>query len=117
MIDYYGSAKKGIEYLQKVEPDIIIEIEKVKGKRSNQQNALYWLYLEILEKETGNNANELHEYFKRKFLPPQSSKLKLKGNIIEFKIPRSTTKLNKITFGEYLEKICALTEIPIPKNE
>lgn len=117
MTDYFGSAKKGIEWLSKVEPNTIIEIEKVRGKRSNQQNKIYWFYLGIIESETGNNAEELHELFKRKFLKPIISKIKINGKIIEYKRPGSTTELNKIQFGEYLEKINALTGIPIPQYE
>jgi len=91
---------------------VIIEIELEKSKRSLDQNALYWLYLGVIEKETGNLATDLHELFKRKFLPPIPKKLL--G--VEFKIPASTTELNKIEFGEYLDKISAFTEVPIPQE-
>ena len=116
MIDYYGSAKKGIEYLQKVEPDIIIEIEKVRGKRSIDQNKLYWSYLTIISDETGNSVRSLHEVFKKEFLPPRFSQIMIKDRIFQHELPASTTDLDKITFGEYLEKINALTGVPIPNN-
>ncbi len=85
--------------------------------RSLSQNALYWKYLEEIEIETGNNANDLHEFFKREFLPPEFITVKLKGKSIERKIPRSTTDLSKLEFGTYMEKICALTNVPIPDTE
>lgn len=31
--------------------------------------------------------------------------------------PRSTTKLNKSGFSDYLDKICALTNVPLPDPE
>lgn len=91
---------------------VVVEIELEKSKRSLDQNALYWLYLGIIENETGNLATDLHELFKRKFLPPIPKKLL--G--VEFKIPASTTTLSKSDFGEYLDKISAFTEVAIPQE-
>ena len=89
---------------------LFIEIEREKGKRTLSQNDFYWLYLGVIERETGNLATDLHELFKRKLLPPIPKKIL--G--VEFKIPASTTTLNKIEFGEYLDKISAMTCVPIP---
>jgi hypothetical protein len=83
------------------------------AKRSGQQNSFYWLYLGVIATETGDNADDLHEFFKRKLLPPQF--ITVRGE--EIKIPASTTDLNKADFGEYMEKICALTGVPIPDPE
>lgn len=90
-----------------------IRIEEVISKRSASQNRLYWLYLGIIETETGNNANDLHEYFRRTLIEPKF--IQVLGK--ELKIPKSTTELSKIDFGAYMEKIAALTEIPIPDVE
>lgn len=90
---------------------LIIELEK-KG-RSLSQNAYMWVYLGVIARETGDNAADLHEFFKRKLLPPKF--IKVRGE--EVKIPASTTELNKADFGEYLEKICAMTQIPLPDPE
>jgi hypothetical protein len=87
-----------------------IRIEEEKPTRSTSQNRYYWTYLDIIEKETGNNATDLHEFFKRKLLPPVFK------NIMgeEMKLPASTTDLNKADFTMYLDKICALTGVPLP---
>lgn len=87
-----------------------ITLELVKSKRSLSQNAFYWVYLGIIEIETGNSADDLHEYFKRVHLPPKF--ITVMGK--EIKIPRSTTELSKVEMGEYLDKICAETNVPIP---
>lgn len=87
---------------------LVIELEK-KG-RSHSQNAYYWVYLGVIARETGDTANDLHELFKRKFLPPVIKSVR--GE--ELSVARSTTELSKVEFGEYLERICALVEIPLP---
>lgn len=90
--------------------ELTVTVEKRKRIRSLSQNSLYWKYLSIIELETGNDANLLHEYFRRIFLPPVV-------NIIlgkEVTLPASTTKLEKHEFSTYLDKINALTGIPLP---
>lgn len=84
-----------------------------KPTRSRSQNALYWAYLTIIADETGDNANDLHEYFKRKLLPPRF--VGVRNEML--KLPASTASLNKNDFTEYLMRISALTNIPIPNPE
>jgi hypothetical protein len=64
----------------------------------------------VIERDTGQNANDVHEWAKRRFLPPRL----LKVNGQEFKIPGSTADLDKVAFTEYLDKISAETGIPLP---
>ena len=90
-----------------------VSVEKRKDQRSLSRNSYYWLYLETIENETGNLADDLHEYFKRKFLRPVIKTI-LKE---EIKLPASTKNLDKHSFGEYLDKICALTGVPLPDPE
>jgi hypothetical protein len=89
------------------------EIYRREAKRSSTQNAYYWHYLEVIEAETGNIADDMHEYFRRKLLPPKF--IHVNGETV--KIPSSTTELTKVEFGEYLDKICALTNVPLPRPE
>ena len=90
-----------------------VSVEKRKNTRSISQSRYYWLYLEVIENETGNTASDLHEFFKRKFLRPVTKKIL--GE--EIKLPASTTNLTKSDFGDYLDKIAALTLVPIPDRE
>lgn len=90
-----------------------VSVEKRKNKRSISQNSYYWLYLDVIENETGNTAYDLHELFKRKFLRPVTKTIL--GE--EIKLPASTTNLSKVDFGDYLDKISALVEIPLPDPE
>lgn len=89
----------------------IVDVSKETFKRTLKQNDFMWLYLDHIEKETGNLATDLHELFKRKFIPPVFKKIL--G--VEFKLPGSTTDLTKQEMSDYLDKISAFTEIAIPE--
>ena|SRR3990167_9739614 len=93
--------------------DCILTIEEKKYKRSLQQNAYYWAYLNLIEDETGNLAEDIHEIAKRKFLPPRFTSVK--GQ--EYKLPATTSNLDKKDFGDYMDKISAWCEIAIPNPE
>lgn len=97
-----------LQYIASLKGKISIIIEK--GKRTTEQNNFYWMYLGIIANETGDDQNSLHEYFKRKFLPPRF--ITALGKTI--KIPASTTELDKLDFSDYMERISAETGIPIP---
>lgn len=88
-----------------------------KPKRSLSQNAYYWVYLGVIERETGNDANELHDFFRSKLLPPKTVCIRGNKDKHYFERPTSTTELNKLEFGDYLDKICAMTNVPIPDRE
>ena len=70
-------------------------------KRSNQQNAYYWLCLREISLNTGLEETDIHEYLKGRYLPKQTITIAGDSAII----PPSTTKLSKLEFGEYMEKV------------
>lgn len=90
-----------------------LRVEPIKEFRTFQQHKYYHLYLDVVSTETGHDHNELHEFFKRKFLPPKFIKVFNQ----EMKIPRSTTELSKHEMGEYLDRICHMTEVALPDRE
>jgi hypothetical protein len=45
-----------------------IKISKYREKRSIDQNSLYWLWLTCISEETGNDKEDLHSYFKERYL-------------------------------------------------
>jgi len=69
-----------------------IVINEEKRVRSLSQNAFYWVYLGVIARETGDNADDLHEFFKRKLLSPVFKSIH--GE--EIRLPRSTTELSKV---------------------
>jgi hypothetical protein len=91
----------------------VYQIKRIVPVRSNNQNKLYWAYLRMIEFETGNNSNDMHELFRRTLLPPVF--ITVMGK--EIKIPKSTTELTKVEFGEYLDKISSETGVALPTAE
>jgi hypothetical protein len=95
----------------------IVTVEKHEPKRNVPQNALYWLWLTCIENETGTDKDDLHEFFKNKFLKKQIIEC-LNEN---FAVVPTTTKLKKSEFAEYLQKIQRFVllelEINLPNPE
>jgi hypothetical protein len=95
----------------------VLRIETPKLVRSLSQNALMWVYLNKIALENGDDAEDLHEFFKVKFLPKRIIKIKGKTTEHEIESLGTTTKLNKAEFSEYMSKIERLTGILIPTKE
>jgi len=90
-----------------------IKIEKWKKTRTLQQNNYLWLYYKIISDDTGDNINDLHEFFKRKLLPPRFVIVMKR----EVKLPTTTTNLSKSEFSLYIKGIEELTGILAPETE
>jgi len=89
--------QKWNEYLGKLSDcNVEIDIKRKRSKRTLSQNNLYWLWLTEISNYTGYYPEELHSSFKAMFLTDRSKKIPL---------VRSTSILNKIQFGQYLNKI------------
>jgi hypothetical protein len=91
--------------------------------RTLSQNKLYWLWITCISEETGNEKNDLHEFFKNSFLSKENLTLKFDSKQFFFEKRISTVDLNKVQFMEYLNKIqiFALTELniklPLPEEQ
>lgn len=83
---------------------LIVSVEKPKKIRSNQQNRYYWGgVLGTVSLETGHTTEDLHEIFKRKFLPKRF----IVWNGKEVAMVGTTTELTTKEFNEYIERIIA----------
>jgi len=87
-----------------------VEVTEKRIKRTISQNSLYWLWLTCIEFETGEDRNELHEYFKRKWLEPKD--IIIKNDRFQY---YSTRSLNTVQFKYYLDhlQIFSSTELAI----
>jgi hypothetical protein len=91
---------------------VTITVEKQHATRSVDQNALYWAgYVNPLADYTGYTPLEMHAYLKKRFLPKQRIEIvdKRSGVVVDEQDLEqlTTTTLNKIEFGEYLDEIKA----------
>jgi len=80
-----------VAFIRNQKGKMLLILKEKKEKRSLKQNAYYWAYLQIISQETGNEVDDLHEYFKRIHLPAKEITV-LRRTI---KIPSSTTGLSK----------------------
>lgn len=93
-----------------------VTISPHRKDRSSQQNRYYWgVVLKTIAEHTGHTEMELHEVFKRMFLPPKI--ITYRGT--QVRLPNSTTQANTLEFTDYLERIRAEAgimgiEIPTP---
>jgi hypothetical protein len=75
---------------------VIVTVKKFYRSRSTKQNSLYWVWLNHIGNEIGEEPEDLHNTFKAMFLVDRAK---------DFPIVRSTTSLNTFQFMEYMEKI------------
>lgn len=116
-------------------------IRPYKRNRSREQNSLYWKWLTVIETETGQDRESLHEHYKGKFLArilvrddpkyaEMSHRVKAVRNDGHHEIAdqmrahimfmTSTSVLNTKQFSEYMdmiEKDAAETGITLPQPE
>lgn len=94
--EYIASLPEGTE--------VGLIIAKRQKDRSDRQNGYYWgVVLKLIAKDTGHTEEELHEIFKRKFLPPKVVTYRGVG----IKMPSSTTEASTLEFTDYIERIRA----------
>lgn len=85
-----------------LERSYFVEITEQRKVRTIPQNKLYRLWLVCIAFETGNDADDLHEFFKSKYLEPTIKK------VFDQEIKTyTTTNLNTIQFKNYLDHIQA----------
>lgn len=107
-LEYYSEVKNGhlsksvrnkiaSELLQFEGKRVEIRIEKLKSKRSIQQNRYWWLAMTILGNELGYSKEETHKLMKFKFLKRERV-IEKTGEILEY--IESTTTLSKSDFAD-----------------
>ena len=90
--------------------DYRLEITDIKEKRSDQQNRYYWgVYLPLIAEDSGHTTEELHAYFRGKY---SSVLKKVFGQ--NTRVGKSTTKMTKSEFSEYIMNIESETGVVAP---
>ena len=81
--------------------EVEIRIRERKNKRTNEQNSLYWKWIEVISKSLGYTREEMHELIKYKFLKRSTIK---KNGVEEVKL-KSTTTLTVNEFSQFMNDI------------
>lgn len=87
--------------------EVTILIERATATRSLVANAYYWgVVVHLISEHTGHTPEETHDLLKVMFLPKKLAMLGRNGDLVnELVIGGSTTKLNKVEFYEYCQRI------------
>ena len=96
-------------YLHSLSGIVEVIVRRWRKKRTDRQNRFYRAYLHLISQESGHTEDELHEAFKQRFI--QGETKEIFGKEVGVK---STTKLTKQEFTEYLDRIALLTGVPVP---
>jgi hypothetical protein len=75
-----------------------IEVKRKIKRRSLNQNSLYWVWITCISSETGNDKDDLHEYFASRYLPRRTVSVFGKEQERRF----STAELDTEQFAEYM---------------
>jgi hypothetical protein len=79
----------------------ILTVKKEANKRSLDQNSLVWLWFTCIERETGTDKNDIHDYYCSKFLHRE---VNIHGKRM---VIGGTSKLNTAQFADFLNKVQA----------
>ena len=90
-----------VEDLLKLEgKDIIFTLTENKYFRTNQQNKLWWKYMQIMGNELGYNKDEMHDICKLKFLKRERVEDGIKVEYL-----KSTAQLTKKEFKKLVDEV------------
>lgn len=89
---------------------VSVRIQVDHGKRSNQANRYYRLVLGLIGDCNGDDSEDLHDFFKKRFLTPEVHTVLGEGIAVY-----TTRKLSPEQFYEYVENVrrFALTELGV----
>ena len=95
--------------LELVGCEVEVTLEKRKGTRSLEQNALYWKWMTILGEDIGHSKEAMHFVFKKLFLADKMPALD-KDEFMEYlqgldKEIASTRKLTTAEMSQYMDKV------------
>lgn len=98
---------------------VSIDVKRKKAKRSNQQNALFHSWINLLSEHTGYSFDEMKEIVKYKFLKVEEINDQT-GEV--FIYTKQTSKLNKMEFSDFcfeMQKWCESVfgiKLPLPNE-
>lgn len=91
--------EKSLKIFEGEEVEIRIRVRS--NNRSNEQNSLYWKWIEILSNDLGYTKTEIHELIKYKFLKRESKNKDGKSTVVI----KSTSTLTIKEFNDFMNDI------------
>jgi hypothetical protein len=94
-----------------------VTVDPYRKKRTNSQNNLYWKWISIVARETGNSKDDVHDAFKQMFCPPRVVKIGDDERSIY-----TTTKLTTQEMTDYINAVYAYATselgylLPLPEE-
>ena len=101
-----------------IEKKWAVTVERYKKKRTLSQNALYHKWVGIIAQETGNDHDDVHDEFKRRWVPPKE--IEIFG---EIRMRQSTTDFDTPGMTEFMERVYAFSVselgilLPLPEEQ
>src|SRR3990167_5823979 len=95
-----------------------VTVARKTKKRTLSQNALYHQWVGIIAKETGNDHDDVHDEFKRRWVPPKE--IEIFG---EIRMRQSTTDFATAGMTEFMERVYAFSVselgilLPLPEEQ
>lgn len=80
----------------------VITLKKAVNKRTNNQNAMMWMWFTCLAQDTGATKDDFYDYYREKYL---SRTVVING--IETKVAGGTSKLDTVAMTEFLNNVQA----------
>lgn len=87
------------DYVVSVEPATV-------RRRSLAANRRYWLLLTVIAEQTGHEKEDLHAYFRQRFLTEDFTLVNADGEVIDDReVSKSTTTLSPEAFNLYVMQV------------
>ncbi len=84
--------------------ELEITVKRQLATRSTQANRYWWgVVLHLISEHTGDTPDDLHDYFKRRFLPKRLALAE--GVTDDGVVGGSTRKLTTKEFGEFIDQV------------
>lgn len=113
VLDTEDKRARCVSILQRVplKPALEITIQTYNPKRSTVANRRYWAIIDLVAKKTGHDGDEIHDFWKEKFLGTRA--IEIAGERVV--VRPSTRRLNVAQFRDFMDRCenWAITEMGV----
>ncbi|MDP7337679.1 MAG: hypothetical protein QGI10_00125 [Vicinamibacterales bacterium] len=85
---------------------VTVSVQRKRAHRSLAANRYYWFVVNLIAESTGQGADELHEFFKKRYLSTITMVVnRTTGQVFEEVVPGSSRVLYVAEFYDFVEKV------------